>query len=334
MLAMSERAAEDLKKEMERQVSAAKDARDRYLSELADTASTSRGDVSFAIAPAEESSDEEPAMTVLTDKALPAATRVEVIERLAASITRRGDYIEALLAIVQDGDEADDVRVAALNALGSAAFQVVRFRPFEQAYRQALRNLVTDADPRLRETAVGILAVQHDPEVQQILLAGLQGSGPLPVARERAIQLLAEDDHLDNLPWLQELYDSGSDGARQEAVRLMGSYAEATEMLEGVLRDKGEPTEVRQQSAASLRNLAPDRFEAIAKEIATDTTDDPEVRAASLSTLQHLGDTDRVHGDSEFIRSLADVGGDESAPQVAQGARDLIEQANNLVEPA
>jgi hypothetical protein len=168
--------------------------------------------------------------------------------------------------------------------------------------------------------------VQHDPEVQQTLLAGLRGEGVLPVSRESAIQLLAEDDHVDNLPWLRELYAGGSEDARQEAVRLMASYPAASETLDGILRDKGETAEVRQQSAASLRNLAPEQFEAAAKEIATDGTDDEDVRTAALHTLQHLGNTDRVSGDADFVRRLEDVGGDESAPQVARSARDLIDR--------
>jgi hypothetical protein len=330
---MSERAADNLKSEMERELRDAEAARDRFQAELADIASTSRHTGGPAIAP-DANSHEEPAMTVLRDKTLPAATRVEVIERLAASITRRDAYIEALLEIVQDGDDASKVRAAALNTLGSAAFQVARFRPHEQAYQQALRNLLTDADPGLRATAVGTLAVQHDPEVQQTLLAGLQGNGALPIDRERAIQLLADDDHLDNLPWLKELYEGGTDDARQAAVRLMGSYPAASETLESVLRNKGETTEVRQQSAASLRNLAPDRFEAVAKEIATDSTDDPEVRTASLSILQHLGDSEHVYGDVGFIRRLQDVASDETAPQVAQAARNLTEHARDLPELA
>ena len=158
------------------------------------------------------------------------------------------------------------------------------------------------------------------------MTAGLEGSGPLPVDREQAIQLLAEDDHLDNLPRLRELYEGGSDDARHEGVRLLGSYPAAGDTLEGVLRDKGETAEVRQQAAASLRNLAPERFEALAKAIATDSSEDPDVRRASLHTLQHLGDSERVHGDAEFVRRLEDVGGEESAPDVAQGARDFLER--------
>lgn len=318
---MAERAAERLKRDLEQQVSAAEGERDRYLSALAETAST--GD---ATASGESTGDQEPALTILKDKTLSAETRVEVIERLAAGISRRDNYIEALLAIVQDGDDAPTVRLAALNVLASAAFQVARFRLHEQAYQQVLRNLVADDDASLREAAVDTLAVQHDPEVQQTLLAGLQGNGPLPVARERAIQLLAEDDHLDNLPWLQQLYSSDSDDARQEAVRLMGSYTAASETLEGVLRNKDEATQVRQQSAASLRNVAPERFEVVAKEIATDSTDYPEVRTVSLNTLENLGASDSVYGDVEFVRRLEDVSADESAPPVAERARSFIER--------
>ena len=263
---------------------------------------------------------------MLKDEALPEATRIEVIERLEGGVSRDDAYIEALLAIVQGAGEPAGLRSAALKALAGAAFEVVRFRPHRQAYERALHDLVADPDATLREAAVDTLAVLHDPEIQQVLLAGLRGDGPLPVERARAIQLLGEDDHLDNLPWLRELFDGGSDAERQEAVRLMGSYAEASETLEDVLRDKDEAPEVRQQSMASLRNVAPDRFEAAAKEIATDSSEDPDVRTACLTTLQHLGDADRVYGDADFIRRVEEVGGDESAPQVAAQARDLVEQ--------
>jgi hypothetical protein len=318
---MAEQAAQRLKQELERQLGASEAARDSYLSQLADTAATSRANATDEVA-----GDEEPALTVLKDKTLPAETRVDLLRRLTAGIIRHDSYIEALLAIVQDGDDDAEVRSATLRVLATAAFSAARFRAYEQSYEQALRNLVTDGDARLREAAVVALAVRHDPEVQQTLLAGLQGDGPLPVARERAIQLLAEDDHLDNLPWLRELYDSASDDLRQEAVRLMSSYADASELLETVIRDKDEATQVRQQSAASLRNVAPERFEDVAKEIVTDSSDYPEVRTVSLVTLQHLGCSERVYGDADFLRRLEDIGADESAPEVARHARDLIER--------
>jgi len=75
---------------------------------------------------------------------------------------------------------------------------------------------------------VGIPAVRRDPVVQQTLLGGLWGAGPLPVDRMRTIQLLAEDNHPDTLQWLAELYRSDSEDARQDAGRLLANRCSCT----------------------------------------------------------------------------------------------------------
>jgi HEAT repeat protein len=319
--------------QLRREVTEAQEDHSRYLAELTATATQSRSpsdDTSLQGAAADGlestgTASEEPAMVVLTDTSLPDATRVEVLLRLSASLSRRDEYIEALLAIVRDRGDSAVVREAALQVLATAAFQVLRFRPHQQAYDDALHDLVDDPVPALRETAVTVLAQQQDPVVQETLLGGLRGDRPLPVERNRAIQLLAEDDHLDNLPFLQEMYREGSEDARQEAVRFMGSYAAAGDTLEGILRDKDESTDVRQQSGAALRSVAPERYQAAAKEIALDRTDYPERRTASLAALQHLGDPAEVHADQEFVDALREVSGDESAPLVADAARGLLD---------
>ena len=325
---MSEQAALSLQQELEAAVAEADQARSAFLSELADTAASTLSrrpgleGVQVGDVP-------EPALTVLTDRTLAADLRIAVVTQLAAQISRRDDYLQALLAIVADQDDDPGLRTAALDVLGSAAFQVARFRPYRQQYDDILRDLVADPVADLRETAVSILAIEHDPGVQQILQEGLRGDGPLPVDRPQAIALLAEDDHLDNLPWLQELFDSEAEGARQAAVRFMGSYPDAAPTLESVLLDQGEASDVRQQSAASLRFLDPQRFESAAMAIAVDATDDSDVRTACLSALQHFGDTDRVYGDAAFVQQVEAIGADESAPQVAEVARNLLEQTPN-----
>ncbi len=318
---MAEGAAEQLKRELEAALDAREARQDEYVDELAATASASR-----AAATGEPADDEEPVLTVLRDKTLPADTRVEALWRMSARLTRKGHYVEALLVLVADRDDDGAVRSAALQILGAAAFQVARFAPHAQAYEQALRDLCGDEDASLRESAVHTLAVRHDPEVQQLLLAGLRGDGPLPVARERAILLLGEDDHLDNLPLLEDLYETGSDDLRQEAVRLMSAYPAARELLERVLRDKDEATQVRQQAAASLHNLAPEYFEELAKDVATDATDYAEIRTILLATLTHLVDSDRVDGDADFLGRLEKVSAEDPDSPVAAHARALIER--------
>jgi hypothetical protein len=335
---VSERAAEDLAQQMREQLRQAQEAHARYLSELEQTASGSRARRAAAGGAAAEDRratagedrtgipEDDPAMIVLTDTSLPTGSRVGVLRRLASSLSRRPESIQALLRIARDRDDDPAVRDEALRVLGSAAFQVARFAPYRQDYQDALHDLIDDPVPALREQAVTVLAQEHDRVVQEALLAGLRGERELPVEREGAILLLAEDDHLDNLPWLQQLYRSGSADAREQAVRFMGSYPEARAMLEEILRDKGEASGVRQQSAASLRSLDPDRFEQVAKQVATDGADYPEIRVASLTALRHLGDPERVRADSAFADRVRELRADASSAEVAQAARDFLQQ--------
>jgi hypothetical protein len=267
----------------------------------------------------------DPVLALLTETTAPEPERLELLRRLSATLSRRDDYVEALLAVLRDRDDATPVRAAALRVLMSAAFQVGRFVSHQRAYRDALHDLVSDPVAELRERAVSILAQQHDPVVREVLQAGLRGDAPLPVERELAIRLLAEDDHLDNLPWLQELYRSDSAAARQEAVRFLGSYAEASPLLETILRDRDESAEVRRQSAASLRYVARDAFNAVAKEIAVDPADDPDVRSAALAALR-LGSPSRVLDDSRFLEQVESIAQEEPASQVTEAARELLER--------
>jgi HEAT repeat protein len=320
---VSEPTVDSLAEELRREVSEAQTSREEYLSRL--ESATRQRSVS-----GEESigggGDGDPVLALLTDRTQSEDARLELLRRLAAVLSRRDDYIEGLLAVVRDQDDAPAVREAALRVLASAAFQVDRFTPHQQAYDEALHDLVGDPLSALRQRAVSILAQRHDPVVQETLLAGLRGDRPLPVDRELAVRLLAEDDHLDVLPLLLEMYRTGSPDAKQEAVRFMGSHADARETLEGILRNKSESAQVRQQSAASLRYLAPESYEATAKEIATDTDDDPDVRTASLTALQHLGDPERVYGDADFVGRVEAISREESASPVAEVARELLDR--------
>jgi hypothetical protein len=307
---MGEREVEQLKQQLQQQVAAAGEEHDRYMASLQQAAG-----------PQHEMAAVDPALAVLGDRAQPEERRLEVIRRAAVGMAAWDQYVVVLLTIAGDRDEPPELRMVALQTLGAAAFEVLRFRPHEDDYRSMLRTLAGDPDGALREAAVSTLAVQHDREIQQVLIAGLEGRGELPVGRERAISLLAEDDHLDNLPWIEELYGSPDEPARVEAVRLMGSYTAARDTLEAVARDRDESAQVRLQSAASLRNLDAAASDAVAKEIAVDPAEDPAVRTASLTALHHLGD---VYDDDAFVQRLQSVS--EEGSEVSDLARTVIEQ--------
>lgn len=115
-------------------------------------------------------------MTVLTDTRLPDEPRIEVVDELGPSLSRRDEFIEALLAILTDPNDSPAVREAALQALGSAAFQVVRFQPYHRVYNDALHDLVADPVSALRQAAVSTLAHECDPVFQETLLQGLRAT--------------------------------------------------------------------------------------------------------------------------------------------------------------
>lgn len=296
------RAGDDLR----RAIASARDDHERYLTHLAEAGGI-KDQPRAANAP-----------VVVANTALADETRIEVLRRMSATLGGRGEHIETLMTVVGDGDDSPAVRAAALDLLAAAAFQVALFAPYRGRYEDLLRTLLTDPVEDLRRFAAGTLALAHDPQLQDVLERGLRYEETLPVERHHAIRMLAADDHRDNRRWLDELYRDGDEAARLDAVRYLGSYSDAGDDLERVLRDGNESTVVRQQAGASLRYLAPERFGAVAKEIALDATDDPEVRVACLTTLRYFGadDTDFV----ERVRALS-----EGEGEVAQAARGLVE---------
>jgi hypothetical protein len=275
--------------------------------------------------PAAPADQNAAATAVITDTGAATDRRVEVIRRSSSALAASDGGVTALLGVVADRADATEVRAAALDALRGASFLVGTFARHRTAYRDVLRDLLSDTVPELREVAVATLAQEHDPVVQETLADGLDGNGDLPVDRPTAIRALAEDDHLDNLPRLRELLASGSPDERQEAIRYLGSYPEARDEVEAALRDQDEYRAVRQQSAASLRALDPARFQEVAKEIATDSGDYDDVRTVSLTALQHLGDTEAVYRDGDFLDRVREIRDESSAPQTAAAAQEMLD---------
>jgi hypothetical protein len=269
----------------------------------------------------------EAARAVLADRSEPADRRIDVLSRLGDPVLRLPGGVDTLLRIAADSGDDAAVRQAAVGWLGVAAFEVERFTPYLTAYVDVLRRLLDDPVAGLREAAVTTLAAEHDEVVQQVLADGLEGDGPLPVERNRAIELLAEDDHLDTLPWLRELYTSAAEGDRASAVRYMAVHPAAEDDIAQILQDRAETTAVRQQGAAALRALAPERFDAVAKEIVLDPDDDPGVRADCLQSLRVADGGAAVYGDPEFLEEVRAVSEETGAPDVASLAQQTLDDA-------
>ena len=73
---------------------------------------------------------------------------------------------------LRNREEPVAVRMAALQALAALDFLGPRFAPFRADYKQALRDVATDPEPELRESALELLAIDKDPYAQELLVRG------------------------------------------------------------------------------------------------------------------------------------------------------------------
>ena len=69
--------------------------------------------------------------------------------------------LQAMLNVLRNKEEAVEVRMAALQALGAAAFSVIAFESCHADYIATLRQVSTDPNPKIRSRVLGILVAQQ-----------------------------------------------------------------------------------------------------------------------------------------------------------------------------
>lgn len=177
-----------------------------------------------------------------------------------------------------------------MKALQAATFLGEQFDSCRPAYRAALRRAATDADERLRRRSLDILSNLKDEFARERVIAGLTGEAAALVPPAVALGLLARDDHASTVGLARDFLAKASDRfVRAQAVRLLSADPSALPLFEKLMSDKGEFREVRQASAAALRNLDPGAFFSRAKAIAADDEDFEDIRRTVRSALDRAG---------------------------------------------
>lgn len=241
-------------------------------------------------------------------------TRLSVAERRDAvrgSIDKLSDLpktIPALLEILADPAQPEDLRVSAIASLMAARFIVTAFAPHRAEFIRILRELLPAAGPVLRERALEVLAVEKDPEAQALLLKGLKDPSAALVPPASALQYLSYDDHASYAPTVREIVASTEDPELKTAgLRLLASDSQSEKLFRRLIADQDELSQVRQISAAALQLLNPAGFEKIARKIVADDKEYDEIRAASLGALAHVKDFARTRGDAKFVARVDDL---------------------------
>ncbi|MDM0002784.1 HEAT repeat domain-containing protein [Variovorax sp. J22P240] len=220
----------------------------------------------------------------------------------------------SVLGLVRDAATPLGVRYAALSALQSATFGGSVFAPYRPEYLSALRTLRSDPDFELRQRVLGILARENDGDTQAMLLEGLQDPDKAMVPAEKALQLLSYDVHAGAFEVARQIAEDPSNAlARREALRVLAADGGSAPMFENVLRSRAEPMEVRQIAAAALHQLAPERLQQCARDIALDESESDALRSLGLNALAHFGDAKTLSGDKalqDYVDGLQRKGED------------------------
>jgi len=236
--------------------------------------------------------------------------RARAMTDVAVSESNAAQVLPLLLSVLRDATEAPVVRLAALRGLKAASFLPPLFSAWRPQFLQTLREIATDADPSVRESALEVLSMHKDGYVQGLLMDGLRHPERALVAAAKAVQLLSHDPHADHFPMLRQFAQQGVDlDTRIESLRALAADPGSHDLLARLFQDRNEFRQVRALSAAGLQFLDPNRFVEVAKSIVADPDEYDDIRTTSMNALSRFDDYREALRDSGFVdrvRALRD----------------------------
>jgi hypothetical protein len=267
------------------------------------------------------------AMSVATSARRTVRERVAAMAEVSLAVCESDKNLQAVLDVLRNKEEPVEVRLAAMDALATAAFRVVAFEPCREDYIATLREVAEDPNPQIRESALGLLAGQKDGFAQKKLLEGLKDREKALVPPEKALQLLSYDVHGEAYSVARDIVTNPpSTDAKREALRLLAADATAAPLFEKLLRDKDELREIRQISASALHALKPEKFKEHAREMLLDKSEYDDIQATSLTALAQFGDDEAIRKDKTLLRSVNRLSSGKASSKYKQSARRFLDK--------
>jgi HEAT repeat protein len=232
---------------------------------------------------------------------------------------------QTMLQVLRNKEEPIEVRMAALQSLGAAAFSVIAFESCRPDYIATLREVATDPNETLRKRALGILMRNKDGFAQKKLLEGLKNPDKALVSPEKALQLLSYDVHAEAYAVARDIVKKPpNELARREAIRLLAADGKSAPLFEKLLRDKKELREIRQIAASALQSLKPEALQQNARKILLDKSDYDDIKATSLTALEQFGDDAALGKDKALLKSVDRLSGGKTQAKYKQSARRFL----------
>jgi hypothetical protein len=240
-------------------------------------------------------------------------------------VAKDTDDVQRQLKALCDTGKPIEVRMAALQSLGAAAFSVPNFESVNADYIAALREVSTDSHEQLRRRALGILTRNKDGFAQKKLLAGLKDPTKALLPPEKALQLLGNDVHADAYAVARAIVKKPpNESAKREALRLLAADTKSAPLFEKVLGDKKEMRENRQLAASALNSLNPEKLQLQARKILKDKSDYADIKATSLTALEQFGDDAALGEDKALMQGVTRFGSSKTTAKYKQTARRFL----------
>ena len=237
-----------------------------------------------------------------------------------------------LLDILGDESAALSLRLIALERLGGAAFQPVRFAPFHAEFVERLRDLAESDHKELRHMALDRLSLDNDEVGQRLLKESLGGTRKPLVPAATAARFLARDEHGDSAPLFRDLARTGGARVREQALRALATDPGSVELLASISSDKTERTAVRELAAMSLKAASPERFADVARDMVLDESEDEHLRTTALSAMAFTPGAGDVVDDDRFRENLERIKG-ETASRSLKTSIDRFTEAREPKAP-
>ena len=234
--------------------------------------------------------------------------KVRAQARRVVEVPLAASELQPPLDTLRDPSQPVAERLEALQSIQAASFAIPDFDAVRPEYIAALRQAAEDEDPELRQRALGVLAREHDGFAQEALLEGLRDPARALVEPDKALQLLSYDPHAGVYPIARNLMQTSDDeSTRREALRVLAGDPASAPLLESVLTDKSEPSEIRRMSASALHALNPDRLQRWANKAVLDTAEDTDIVATGLTALTQFGDAEAISANKQLRKKVAQL---------------------------
>jgi hypothetical protein len=264
-------------------------------------------------------------VSIIKDTGADVSARLDAVREVSGfDPLSKPSVIKALLRVLSTPEEPDELRLAALTTLQQCSLRVAEFRPYAADFTAALRTATGSELAALREQAMDLLALHHDPYVQELLVEQLRNPDTATVGPEQALRMLGYDVHAEHYGLLQDIVEtSRKPQLRRMALKLLAADSGAKDTFARIAADRSEDPVARSTSAVALQALAPREFDSLAKTVVADEDDDDNVRATMLTALAHNPD-DADEPTIGVARRISES--KKRSPQLKAAAREYLQQ--------